>query len=117
MRVKTGTVRRQKHKKVLKQAKGFWMTRHKRFKSANEAVMHAGQYDFHGRKRRKRDFRRLWIIRLNAALIPYQISYSRFIKQLKDKKIEINRKILSQLAIKEPDTFKKIVDFVNGSNT
>lgn len=112
MRVKTGIVRRKAHKKVLKLAKGFWMTRHKRFKVAHEAVMHAGQYAYHGRRLRKRDLRRLWIIRLNAALKPYQISYSRFIAALKNKKILLNRKILSELAINQPETFKSIVDSI-----
>lgn len=112
MRVKTGTVRRKAHKKILKLAKGYWMTRHKRFKVANEAVMHAGQYAYHGRRLRKRDLRRLWITRLNAALTPHKISYSRFINALKTKKITLNRKILSELAIHQPKTFNSIVDSV-----
>lgn len=109
MRVKTGTVRRAKHKKVLKLAKGFWMTRHKRFKSAQEAVMHAGQYAYNGRRIRRRDIRKLWIIRLNAALKPFEIRYSVFIKKLKDNKVELNRKMLSEIAINDPATFKSIV--------
>lgn len=112
MRVKTGTVRRRRHKKILKQAKGFWMTRHKRYKVAHEAVMHAGQYAFHGRRLKKRHFRRLWITRLSAALKPFNLSYSRFIKLLQDKHINLNRKILSQIAIHDPETFKQIVNFV-----
>ncbi len=112
MRVKTGVVRRQSHKKVLKLAKGYWMTRHKRFKVANEAVMHAGQYAFHGRRLRKRDMRRAWITRLSAALLPHEFSYSRFIKTLKDQKIDLNRKILSEMAINDIDTFNSIVNFV-----
>jgi len=112
MRVKTGTVRRKGHKKILKLAKGYWMTRHKRFKVAHEAVMHAGQYAYHGRRLRKRDLRRLWITRLNAALTPHKISYSRFINSLKNKKITLNRKILSELAIHDPKTFNSIVDSV-----
>jgi large subunit ribosomal protein L20 len=109
MRVKTGTVRRAKHKKVLAQAKGFWMTRHKRFKVANQAVMHAGQYAYNGRRIRRRDIRKLWIIRLNAALKPFEIRYSVFIKKLKDNKVNLNRKMLSEIAINDPDTFKSIV--------
>lgn len=111
MRVKTGTVRRAKHKKILQQAKGFWMTRHKRYKVAHEAVMHAGQYAFEGRKNRKRDMRQLWIVRLNAALKPFEISYSAFIKMMKDKNILLNRKTLSEIAIKDAETFKAIVNF------
>ncbi len=110
MRVKTGVVRRQAHKKVLKLAKGFWMTRHKRYKVANEAVMHAGQYAYHGRRLRKRDLRRTWITRLSAALLPHELNYSRFIKALKDQKIDLNRKVLSEIAIHDPDTFNSIVN-------
>lgn len=112
MRVKTGTVRRAKHKKVLSQAKGFWMTRHKRYKVANQAVMHAGQYAYNGRRIRRRDIRKLWIIRLNAALKPFEIRYSVFIKMLKDKKVDLNRKMLSEIAINDPATFKSIVTFI-----
>ena len=112
MRVKTGTVRRAAHKKILKAAKGFWMTRHKRFKVANEAVMHAGQYAFVGRKLRRRDLRQVWITRLNAALKPFAIKYSVFINLLKTKNIELDRKTLSEIAIKDPATFKTIVESV-----
>lgn len=112
MRVKTGTVRRQHHKKVLKAAKGFWMTRHKRYKVAHQAVMHAGNYAYEGRRIRRRDMRKLWIIRLNAALRPFEIRYSTFIKLLKDKKVELNRKMLSELAIHDPAAFKAVVEAV-----
>ena len=88
------------------------MTRHKRFKVANEAVMHAGQYAYHGRRLRKRDMRRTWITRLSAALLPHKLNYSRFIKALKDQKIDLNRKILSEMAINDIDTFNSIVNFV-----
>lgn len=109
MRVKTGTVRRKSHKKILKLAKGFWMTRHKRYKVAHEAVMHSGQYAFEGRRLRKRDMRKTWITRLNAALKPFEVKYSAFIKLMKDKKIELNRKMLSEIAINDPKTFESIV--------
>lgn len=112
MRVKTGTVRRQHHKKVLKAAKGFWMTRHKRYKVAHQAVMHAGNYAYEGRRIRRRDLRTTWIVRLNAALKPFEIRYSAFIKLMKDKKVELNRKMLSEIAIHDPDTFKSIVAFI-----
>jgi len=110
MRVKTGTVRHAGHKKILQQAKGFWMTRHKRYKVAKEAVMHAGQYAYEGRRIRKRDIRQVWIVRINAALKPFEISYSKFIKALKDKKIDLNRKMLSEIAINDTATFKNIVE-------
>jgi large subunit ribosomal protein L20 len=112
MRVKTGTVRRAAHKKILKAAKGFWMTRHKRFKVAHEAVMHAGQYAFVGRRIRRRDMRQLWITRLNAALKPFEIKYSAFIKMMKNKNVELNRKMLSEIAINDKTTFKSVVDFI-----
>jgi len=84
------------------------MTRHKRFKVAHEAVLHAGQYAYNGRRIRRRDFRKLWIIRINAALQPFNIKYSVFIKKLKDAKIDLNRKMLSELAIHDPNAFKSI---------
>lgn len=110
MRIKTGTVRRQAHKKLLKRAKGYWMTRSKRYKVASEAVLHAGQYAYIGRRRRRRDIRKLWIVRINAALRPFDISYSAFIKKLKDNKVELNRKMLSEITIKDPVTFKSIFE-------
>ena len=110
VRIKGGVKTRAKHKKVLKLAKGFWMTRHKQFKKAKEAVLHAGEYAFKGRKLRKRDFRQLWILRMNAALRGLGTKYSIFINKLKINKIEIDRKILSQLAVEHPNTFKKIVE-------
>jgi len=111
-RVKSGIITKKKHKKVLKLAKGYWMTRHKQFKKAKEAVLHAGEYAFVGRKLKKRDFRRLWIIRINAAVRPFGLKYSQFIKKLKDKKIELDRKILSQIAVEYPKVFQKIVEYV-----
>ncbi|MBI5123733.1 50S ribosomal protein L20 [Candidatus Roizmanbacteria bacterium] len=110
VRIKGGVKTRTRHKKVLKLAKGYWMTRHKQFKKAKEAVLHAGEYAFMGRKLRKRDFRQLWIIRMNAALRNLGTKYSVFIKKLKDNKIELDRKILSQLAVEQPEVFKKIVE-------
>ena len=108
MRVKTGVVRRQAHKKVLKLAKGYWMTRSKRYKVASEAVLHAGQYAYNGRRIRRRDIRQLWVVRVNAALRPFNTSYSVFIKKLKDNKVELNRKMLSEIAIHDSATFKSI---------
>ncbi len=110
MRVKTGTVRRAGHKKVLKAAKGFWMTRHKRYKVAHEAVMHSGQYAFAGRRIKRRDIRQLWIVRINAALKPFDIRYSVFIKMLKNRNIIIDRKVLADLAVNNPESFKAVVE-------
>ena len=108
MRVKAGTVTRRSHKKILKLAKGYWMTRHKRYKVAKEAVLHAGQYAYNGRRLRRRDIRKVWIVRINAALKPFNTSYSVFIKKLKDNKVELNRKMLSEIAIHDPVTFEAI---------
>jgi len=110
VRIKGGVKTRAKHKKVLKMAKGFWMTRHKQFKKAKEAVLHAGEYAFKGRKAKKRDFRQLWIMRMNAALRELGMKYSIFINKLKINKIELDRKILSQLAVEHPAAFKKVVE-------
>ena len=112
MRVKTGVVRRHKHKKVLRAAKGFWMTRSTRYKAANEAVMHSGMYAFVGRKNRKRDMRKTWIIRLNIALRELGSTYSKFISQMLAKKVSLNRKSLSEIAIHDPDTFSTIFKFI-----
>lgn len=98
-----------KHRKVLKLAKGFTAARRKRYKVAHEAVMHAGQYAYIGRKLRKRDLRSFWIIRLSAAAKSLGTSYSKLIANLKKEKIEIDRKIFSEVAIKNPEVFEKIV--------
>src|SRR3989344_1436136 len=98
-----------KHRKVLKQAKGFRQSRSTRFKVAQEAVLHAGAYAFAGRKNKKRDLRSLWIVRLNAAVREHGLSYSRFVALLKKEKIEIDRKILADIAVSDPATFKEIV--------
>lgn len=109
VRVKSGIVTKKKHKKVLGLAKGYWMTRHKQFKKAKEAVLHAGAYAYSGRKDRKRDFRKLWIIRLNAAVRNMGMKYSQFINLLNKNKIILDRKILSRIALEHPPVFEKIV--------
>lgn len=113
-RVKTGVVRRRRHKKILKLAKGFRGTNNRLYKRAKEAVLHAGQYAFIGRKLRKRDFRRLWIARISAAVksIDASYNYSRFISDLKKADITLNRKMLSELAIADAAAFKAIVEKV-----
>ncbi len=112
VRIKGGTTTRRRHKKVLKFAKGYWMTRHKQIKKAKEAVLHAGQYAYVGRKDRKRDFRTLWIIRLNAALDSLGMKYNEFIHKLKEKKVGLDRKVLAQIAVEHPKVFEKIVEKV-----
>ncbi len=111
-RVKTGYTRRRRHKKILKMAKGYRMTRHRLYKVAHEAILHAGQYAFAGRKLRKRQFRRLWITRLNIALRQLGTKYSEFIHKLKSKNINLNRKVLSEMAINQPEAFKSLVKSV-----
>ena len=112
VRVKKGVTAKSKHKKTLALAKGYWMTRSKHFKKAEEAVLHAGEYAFAGRKLKKRDFRELWIIRLNAALRNVGMTYSKFVSALKAKNISLDRKVLSQIAVEYPNTFSKIVEQV-----
>jgi len=109
-RVKGGPRARAKHKKIIKKAKGYRMTRSKLFRRANEAVLRAGEHAFHGRKEKKRDFRRLWIQRISAALTDFDINYSRFIHQLKEKNIRLNRKMLSTLAIFDSEAFESVVE-------
>ncbi len=107
-RVKSPSARR--HRKVLKAAKGFKNARSRRYKTAKEAVMHAGQYAYVGRKLRKRDLRRLWTKRINAAAREEGLSYSRFISMLKKANIEIDRKMLAEIATSDPASFKEIVN-------
>jgi large subunit ribosomal protein L20 len=110
MRVKTGTVRRKRHKKILKLAKGFYSGRRKHFRKAKEQVERSLVYAFRDRKQKKRDFRKLWIVRINAACRLNDISYSRFINGLKKAGIELDRKILADLAMNEPEVFAQIVE-------
>ena len=107
MRVKS--LEQRKHRKVLKLAKGYKNARSRRFHAAQEAVLHAGQYAYAGRKLRKRDLRALWIIRLNAAVREHGLSYSKFIAGLKKAKIEIDRKIMADIAVSDPATFAEII--------
>jgi len=109
MRVKTGTVRHRKHKNVLDSAKGMRMSIRKRFKGAKQAQLHAGEYAFAGRKDRKSNFRTLWIQRINAGLSQFNLSYSVFISELKKAKIELNRKMLADLALNNPKVFEAVV--------
>lgn len=110
-RIKTGPTRRRKHKKVLQATKGYRMSYHRLIKRAKEALLHAGEYAFAGRKQKKRDFRTLWIKRINAGLstIENAPSYSKFINALDVQNIKINRKMLAHLALKEPKAFESIV--------
>jgi large subunit ribosomal protein L20 len=108
-RVKRGVTSHAKHKKVLKQAKGFFGRRKNTIRVAKQAVEKANQYAYRDRKRRKRTFRALWIQRLNAAVRPFELNYSRFIDGLAKAGIMVDRKVLSDLAINEPAAFEAIV--------
>ncbi len=109
MRVKRGVVRHRRHKKIRTLAKGYRGMRRSTFVKANEAVIRAGTNAYVSRKLKKRDFRTLWIARMNAALRPRGITYSRFIEQLTKKKITLNRKTLSELAIHHPGAFDAVL--------
>jgi large subunit ribosomal protein L20 len=109
MRVKRGVTSHSRHKRLLEKAKGYRGGRSKLVKQAKQAVIHAGADAYRGRREKKRQMRSLWITRLNGALTPYDISYSQFIHKLKDKKIELDRKILSQIALEDPKAFDNFV--------
>jgi large subunit ribosomal protein L20 len=110
MRVKTGVVRRRRHKKILKLARGFFSGRRKHFRKAKEQLERSLYYSFRDRKQKKREFRKLWIVRINAACRLNGISYSRFINGLLKADIGLDRKILADMAMNEPETFKLIVE-------
>ena len=111
-RVKRGVNAKKRHKNILKQSKGYFGAKSKLFRTANQAVMKSLNYAYIGRKQRKRDFRKLWITRINAAVRPHGLSYSKFISALKNNNVEINRKILSDMAINDPAGFEKLVESV-----
>ena len=109
-RVRNGVVTKQRHKKILKEARGYFGSKHREFKSAKEQLMHAGQYAYRDRRQKKREMRKLWIVRINAACREEGISYSRFIEGLSKAGIEINRKMLSEIAINDAKAFKNLVE-------
>ena len=109
-RVKGAVTTRRRHKKILKLAKGYRGAKSKLFRTANEAVMKSLVYAYVGRKRKKRDFRQLWIARINAAARMNDMSYSRFMNGLKKANVEINRKMLSEIAIADPAAFTSLVE-------
>lgn len=113
-RIKRGTMAHKRRKKVIKKAKGFLFGRSTKFRAAKEALLKAGTYAYRDRRTKKRVMRRLWQTRLNAAVREYGLSYSRFINALKLAKIEIDRKVLSDIAMNNPEIFAKIVEKVKG---
>lgn len=109
-RVKRGVNAKKRHNNILKQAKGYFGAKSKLYRTANQAVMKSLNYSYIGRKQRKRDFRKLWITRINAAARINGMSYSKFISGLKKANININRKMLSEMAINDPAGFAKLVE-------
>ncbi|NDJ85109.1 MAG: 50S ribosomal protein L20 [Chloroflexi bacterium] len=108
-RVKGGFTTRRRHKKILKLTRGQWDTRHKLFRRSNEAMMKSLHYAYRDRRRRRRDLRRLWIARINAASRTHGVKYSELIHGLRDNNIEIDRKMLADIAVRDPETFGQIV--------
>ena len=108
-RVKGGTISRARHKKVMERAKGYFGSKHRLYRTAHEQVMHSGKYAFRDRRQKKRDFRKLWITRINAACRQNDISYSKFINGLTKADIVVNRKMLSEIAIDNPAAFTELV--------
>ena len=114
-RAKTGTVRRARHKKTLKQAKGFWGRRSKNYKTAHQTLLNAADYQYRDRRNRKNDFRRLWISRINAAARKEGTTYSSLMFGLRKLGVEINRKVLADLAVLEPEAFRSLTQTVKTS--
>jgi len=111
-RANSSVPRHRRHRKVVKQAKGYYGARSRNFKSAKEAVSKAGLYSYRDRRQKKRMFRRLWITRINAAARLHNMSYSAFIANLKNKGIELNRKVMADMAMNDPDAFSRLVENV-----
>jgi large subunit ribosomal protein L20 len=111
-RVKGGLMANKRRRNILTQVKGYRLDRSKKKRAAREAIFHAQLHSFAHRRDKKNDFRKLWITRINAALQPHEIKYSRFIKALKDKEIELDRKVLGTLAKDRPESFSRVVEQV-----
>ena len=109
-RVKSGVQTKRRHKKVLKEASGYFGSKHRLYKTAKEQLMHSSVYAYRDRRQKKREFRKLWITRINAACRMNDISYSKFIDGLNKAGIEVNRKMLSEIAINDMDAFKELVE-------
>lgn len=114
-RAKTGTVRRARHRKVLKRAKGFWGLRSKSFRVAQQTLLNAADYAYRDRRDKKNNFRRLWIARINAAARQEGLSYSVFVNGLRKAHVEIDRKVLADLAVRQPEAFKQLVAVAKGT--
>ena len=115
-RAKTGTVRRARHQKVLKRAKGYWGLRSKSVRIATQTLLNASDYEYRDRRDKKNDFRRLWISRINAATRQQGLSYSRFMNGLRQAGVEVDRKMLADMAVREPEAFKQLVEVAKGAS-
>ena len=115
MRVKGGTRTRYRHKKILRQTKGYYGTRRALFRRANEAWMKAQWYAYRDRRNRRRDLRRLWVARINAAARLNGVSYSRFVHGLKQAGVELNRKVLADIAVRDAETFTQLAEVAKGA--
>ena len=115
-RVKRGVASKKRHKKVLKQAKGYYGNKSRSFRAANEQLMRSGNYAYRDRRARKGEMRRLWIQRINAACRLNDMSYSRFIAGLKEAGVEVDRKLLSELAVSDPQAFSALVDVAKAAS-
>ncbi|HEX9830077.1 MAG: 50S ribosomal protein L20 [Thermodesulfobacteriota bacterium] len=110
MRIKRGVASRNRRRRLLKLAKGYWGRRRTNLRRVKETVLRALAYSYRDRRQRKRDFRRLWVVRINAAVRPYGLSYSTFIGALKKSEIELDRKSLAEMAVRDPESFKAVVE-------
>lgn len=115
MRVKRGVASRKRRKRILKLAKGYWGRRKNNLRRAKETIIRALSFAYRHRRQRKREFRRLWIVRINAAVRPFGLSYSKFMGGFNKAGIGINRKVLSELAIRDPQSFKTVVEVVKSN--
>ncbi len=113
-RVRFGVARHKKHKRVLRKAKGFWGGRRRQYRTAKESIVRSEVYATRDRRNRKRDFRRLWITRISAACSQHEINYSRFVHGLGKVGVELNRKMLSEIAIRNPEGFASLVEKAKG---
>ncbi|MER3445478.1 MAG: 50S ribosomal protein L20 [Candidatus Dadabacteria bacterium] len=115
MRIKAGVPSRKRRKRLLKLSKGYWGRRKNLIRRAKETVLRALAYSYRDRRQRRRDFRRLWVIRINAAVRPFGLSYSEFMGALKRVGVEIDRKNLAEMAVRDPESFKAVVDIAKAN--
>ena len=115
MRVKGGVASRRRRKRLLKLSKGYWGRRKNLIRRAKETILRALAYAYRDRRRRKRDFRRLWIVRINAAVRPFGLSYSEFMGALRRSGVELDRKTLAEMAVRDAESFKTVVETVKGN--